>query len=215
MAAQRTIWWGSGSAPAWRVLIGLKEKGLEYDSKLIEFSKKEHKSEDILRLNPRGQVPTFLDDGVVVNESLAALLYLQDKYPEPSLLPATIEGRALVYQRFQEAANFHDKVSQVIRFKWTNADEALPQDKLDALQAELELWESYLSEDSFIAGPDFTLADISFGPFLLVFKRFGGTLKDFPKLNKYAEKIEARPSFEDSYPPHWKETPGKDWLDSL
>ncbi len=56
----------------------------------------EHKSEDILRLNPRGQVPTFLDDGVVVNESLAALLYLQDKYPQPSLLPATIEGRALV-----------------------------------------------------------------------------------------------------------------------
>ena len=56
-----------------------------------------HKSEEIMKLNPRGQVPTFVDDdGVVVNESLAALLYLQDKYPQPSLLPATIEGRALV-----------------------------------------------------------------------------------------------------------------------
>lgn len=55
-----------------------------------------HKSEEVLKLNPRGQVPTFVDDGVVVNESLAILLYLQDKYPQPSLLPATIEGRALV-----------------------------------------------------------------------------------------------------------------------
>lgn len=41
-------------------------------------------------------MPTFIDDGVVVNESLAALLYLQDKYPEPSLLPNTVEKRALV-----------------------------------------------------------------------------------------------------------------------
>jgi glutathione S-transferase len=39
MAAQRKIYWGSGSAPAWRVLIALKEKGLEYENKLIEFSK--------------------------------------------------------------------------------------------------------------------------------------------------------------------------------
>lgn len=56
----------------------------------------EHKSEEILKLNPRGQVPTFVDGDVVVNESLAALLYIQDKYPSPSLLPATVEGRALV-----------------------------------------------------------------------------------------------------------------------
>ena len=56
-----------------------------------------HKSEEILKLNPRGQVPTFVDDGIVVNESLAILLYLQDKYPQPTLLPASIEGRALVF----------------------------------------------------------------------------------------------------------------------
>lgn len=42
MAAQRKIYWGSGSAPAWRVLIALKEKGLEYENKLIEFSKGKH-----------------------------------------------------------------------------------------------------------------------------------------------------------------------------
>ena len=59
----------------------------------------EHKSEEILKLNPRGQVPTFVDDGIVVNESLAALLYIQDKYPTPPLLPASIEGRALVCWR--------------------------------------------------------------------------------------------------------------------
>jgi hypothetical protein len=35
-------------------------------------------------------------------------------------------------------------------------------------------------------------ADVSFGPFLLTMIRFGGTLKDFPKLAKYADKIKVR-----------------------
>lgn len=41
MAAQRTLYWGSGSTFAWRVLIALKEKGLDFESKVIEFSKSE------------------------------------------------------------------------------------------------------------------------------------------------------------------------------
>ena len=36
----RTIYWGSGSTPAWRVLICLEEKGLPYDSRIVEFSKR-------------------------------------------------------------------------------------------------------------------------------------------------------------------------------
>ncbi len=39
MATERKLYWGSGSTPAWRVLIALKEKGLDFDSKLVEFSK--------------------------------------------------------------------------------------------------------------------------------------------------------------------------------
>ncbi|BDA49420.1 Glutathione S-transferase A [Coccomyxa sp. Obi] len=215
MASERKLYWGSGSTPAWRVLIALKEKGLEFDSKLIEFSKGEHKSEEILKLNPRGQVPTFVDDGVVVNESLAALLYIQDKYPSPPLLPASSEGRALVYQRLQESSNLQDKVTQIVRFKMQNADAEVPQEKLDAAKTELKYWESYVSEEGFIAGPDFTLADVAAGPFFIAMQRFGATLKDFPKLAKYTEILKARPSVAETSPPHWKDTPGKEWLSGL
>ena len=55
-----------------------------------------HKGPDIMAINPRGQVPTFSDKGTVVNESLAILLYLEDAYPEPSLMPGSAKGRALV-----------------------------------------------------------------------------------------------------------------------
>ena len=39
-----TIYWASGSCPSWRVLLMLEHKGLAYESRLLEFSKREHKS---------------------------------------------------------------------------------------------------------------------------------------------------------------------------
>lgn len=56
----------------------------------------EHKSEEILALNPRGQVPTLVDKDIVVCESLAAILYLEDAYPEHKLLPSGKKERAQV-----------------------------------------------------------------------------------------------------------------------
>ena len=51
------LYWGSGSAPCWRPMIVLEEKGLSgYGQKLVSFSDQEHKGEDIMKLNPRGQV---------------------------------------------------------------------------------------------------------------------------------------------------------------
>lgn len=57
MAKDMTLLWGSGSPPCWRVMIALEEKGLQgYDHKLLSFEKGEHKSQEVLDMNPRGQV---------------------------------------------------------------------------------------------------------------------------------------------------------------
>ena len=53
---QITFYWGSGSTPCWRVLIVLEEKNVKYSAKLLSFEKQEHKGEEIMSLNPRGQV---------------------------------------------------------------------------------------------------------------------------------------------------------------
>lgn len=50
------LYWGSGSVPCWIVQIVLEEKDIKYNSKLLSFEKKEHKTDEILKLNPRGQV---------------------------------------------------------------------------------------------------------------------------------------------------------------
>ena len=49
--------WMSGSPFAWRVMLALEYKGLTYESRRKDPSKREHKSDDYLAINPRGKVP--------------------------------------------------------------------------------------------------------------------------------------------------------------
>src|SRR5262247_22931 len=85
------LYWGSGSPFAWRVMLTLEVKKLPYESKLLEFSKGEHKTPAYLKLNPRGKVPTLKDADYVLSESLAIMSYLDRKYPEPQLFGKTAE----------------------------------------------------------------------------------------------------------------------------
>jgi len=80
MASKVFLYWGSGSAPCWRVMLALEEKGVPYESKLLEFSKNDHKGEEVLKWNPRGQLPTLVfDNSFAINESFAASEFLEEK----------------------------------------------------------------------------------------------------------------------------------------
>ena len=59
MSQRICLYWASGSTPCWRVQLALEEKNIPYESKFLSFDKKEHKSEEIMKLNPRGQVDKF------------------------------------------------------------------------------------------------------------------------------------------------------------
>jgi glutathione S-transferase len=68
---------------SWRVLLGAELKGLDYESRLLDFSKGEVKTPEFLQLNPRGRVPVIRDDGFVLYESLPILEYFEDRSLEP------------------------------------------------------------------------------------------------------------------------------------
>jgi len=67
------LYWGSGSPYSWRVLLALEYKRLTYTSHLLQFSKQEHKSPQMLAMNPRGRLPVLRDGDYVCFESLAIL----------------------------------------------------------------------------------------------------------------------------------------------
>ena len=195
----------------------------EYESKCVEFSKQGHKAPEIMALNPRGQVPTLVDeDGTVVCESLAAVLYLDRAYPAAgtALVPAEPAAAGPVLQRTLEAGVLHAKISDVIypKMRGTLASEesvAAWNEKVEALKAELGYWEGYapaLGSTAFLCGDAFTAADAAVAPFLLGVRRFGATLAAFPKLAAYADRLAARPSVASTWPPHWKESEGPGWM---
>lgn len=205
-----------------------------YEAKLIEFSKQEHKTDPkIKELNPRQQIPTFEDGetGAIVNESLAAVLYLDSTYKSGTALvpsgedPKVAAARGAVYQRVFEAANLHSAMRDVVHPKMHNLLKTVEEEKewrkkevkIEALKAELARWESYLSEENdwIVPAASFSAADVAVLVLVLAVRRFGASLDAFPKLKKYAAKAAERPSVASTWPPHWKKGHGPGFLDGL
>ena len=86
------------SSAAYRVRIALNLKGIEYEQvckDLLRDGGEQHDPE-YLALNPQGLVPALEDGGEVFSQSLAIIEYLDERYPEPPLLPRDPAGRARV-----------------------------------------------------------------------------------------------------------------------
>ncbi|XP_013390630.1 glutathione S-transferase A-like [Lingula anatina] len=220
------LYWGSGSFPCWRVMIVLEEKGLsDCEKKLISFSDKGHKSDEILKLNPRGQVPTFKCGDIIINESFAACLYLEDTYKSqgPPLIPSEPARKANVLQRMFEEPTLTKKArDDILLLYMTKKPEELDQEKMTkskaALKEELALWEGYLVKagGTYLDGGEFTMADAIFFPSLAILVRCGLKLAPtFPKLAAYYDAVSKRPSVEKSWPPHFRDTEGKPYLADL
>ncbi|XP_046546349.1 glutathione S-transferase A-like [Haliotis rubra] len=217
MASNMFLYWGSGSIPCWKPMLVLEEKGLSgYKNKRISFSDKEHKSEEITKLNPRGQVPTFKDGDVVVNESNAICFYLENKFPDKGTKLLTDDkaefGR--IVQRCAETANVHNTVNvnlaqYRLRTPKEKLDEELLQTKYEAVREELKLWEGYLAASGgYVVGSNFTMADVYFFPFVAFGVRLGLDLSKYPATAAYYDKVKDRPSVKATWPPHWADGPG-------
>jgi len=219
MASKIFVYWGSGSPPCLRAMMAFEEKGLSgYGNKLLVFDKKEHKSEEVLKWNPRGQLPTVVfDNSFAVNESIALCEYLEKIYPKQGtpLTPEDPKALAKMLQIKQELANLDKKSYDFIGYKMYGrgteggtVDPVKAKKLLDEFLEELKIWEKYAGEADYIAGPQFTLADLVLFPGLAIYVRYGLDLaKHAPNLGKYYSRVVKRPSVEKSWPPHWKESP--------
>jgi maleylpyruvate isomerase len=85
------------SSAAYRVRIALRLKGLDAERRFVHLRKGEQRAPAYLEVNPQGLVPALtLDDGTVLTQSLAIMEYLEEKHPQPPLLPRGAEDRAFV-----------------------------------------------------------------------------------------------------------------------
>jgi glutathione S-transferase len=215
------LYWGSGSPFAWRVMLTLELKGLAYESKLLEFSKGEHKTPAYMQLNPRGKVPTLRDGEFVVYESLAIMSYLDRKYPTPPLFGATAEETGLIWRAICECESYFapasDKVVLPLYFGkgLDKVDEI--QQGAEAIRRELKSLDARLSTHDWIVGDTISAADLAIFPLIQGILRAASkpaaqlfNLQWLPlatyysNLAAWARRIEALPNYQRTYPPHWR-----------
>jgi len=94
-----------GSPCARRVRIVLLEKGLRWETRLVDLTRMEQKRPDYLALNPNGVVPTLLHGDRVLYESNVITEYLDETFPGPRLYPVDPweRAQAKMWQAFELA----------------------------------------------------------------------------------------------------------------
>ncbi len=215
------FFWGSGSCNSWRVHLALEIKKVPYESRLLQFSKGEHKAPDYLAVNPRGKVPAIRDGEFTLYESLAILQYLDRKFPEPPLLGRTPEEAGLVLRRALELVFYFEPILDrvcvpIYRGKAAEEAEAIKA-AAQALHPEVALLEAALASSTFLVGNAISAADCTAFPFVQQLLRASGKEAarplnlgflpldtTYPALAAWVGRIEALPGYERTYPPHWR-----------
>ena len=88
------LYHGYLSVCAQKARLGLAEKGLEWESQLVDLQKGEQQTPEYLKLNPKGVIPTLIHDGRVIRESNVLIEYLDEVFPTPPLKPDDPYDRA-------------------------------------------------------------------------------------------------------------------------
>ncbi len=166
-----------------RVRIVLAEKGVEYETVEIDL---DDRPAWIYERNPTGRVPVLEEDAFVLPESAVIDEYLNERYPEPPLLPADPAERALtrvLIFRFDDLSKPY--------YRLRRGDEGARA----TLDIELAKLERLLEARPFLTGREFGLADIAYVPWILRARdRMDVELDAFPALRDWVEGLAERPS---------------------
>jgi glutathione S-transferase len=181
-----------------RVKVVLAEKNLPYEVVPIDLRKQEQKTPEYLKLNPYGKVPVLTDDATVLYESCIINEYLDEKYPNPPLMPKDSGKRAKARILIDYGFAHFDSPYQKLRMELAKDPKEQNQQVIDGAKSDLkkllQRFENEISDQEYLIG-DFSLVDADLIPRFTRLEGFG-VLPDpsLPRLGKYMERMKARPS---------------------
>ena len=188
----------SATPNGWKISIALEELALPYTVHPIALSANEQKAESYLKINPNGRIPTIVDrdnGDFAVFESGAILIYLAEKAGR--LMPADIKGRSRVIQWLMfQMAGIGPMMGQANVF-FRYAPEKIPY-AIDRYQREvLRLFgvlERQLGANEYIAGSEYSIADIAHWSWISGHAWSGVTIDGLPQLARWLALVGARPA---------------------
>jgi len=183
------------STAAYRVRIALNYKQIDYVEESVHLVKdggEQHKAE-YKQLNAQGLVPTLVDEGVAIGQSIAILEYLQEKHPKPTLLPTNALDKAKMRQLCQIiACDLHPlnnlRVLQYLSNEFSVSDEDRTKWYHHWLSMGFRAFESLLQSNDcrglYCMGGELSMADACLIPQIYNADRFGFALDDFPRISE-------------------------------
>ena len=195
------------SSAAFRVRIALNLKGLKYQPVFVHLAKGEHRAAEFAGINAQALLPTLeLDDGTRLNQSLAIIEYLDEKHPQPPLVPKESLARARVRSlSYLVASEIHPlnnlRVLQHLK-------------RLGQTQEQIDTWYRYWIADGlakleaelkgkagrFCHGDAPTMADCCLVPQIFNAKRFNSDLAPYPTTMRVFEACMTLEAFERAQP---------------
>ena len=195
------------SSAAYRVRIALHLKGVDYESRQIDLREGAQRSDAYRSLNPQGLVPMMEIDGHRLTQSLAILNYLDLRYPNQPLIPASAAERAhVVAMALTIACDIHPLNNlRVLKYL---------KDQLGHSQAEVDRWYAHWIAEglsalealaapragAFLWGDAPTAADVCLVPQLYNARRFNVPLDAYPTLLRADENANKLDGFVKAHP---------------
>jgi maleylacetoacetate isomerase len=196
------------SSAAFRVRIALNLKGLQAERRFVHLRRGEQRDAAYLELNPQGLVPTLQVGDIRFTQSLAIIEYLEEKYPEPPLLPKGAEDRAWVRAAALSIACDIHPLNNLRVLKYLAAELKVDEPKRDewyrhwvvegftALERQLE----DRGARRFCFGEAPTVADVCLVPQVANARRLAVSLDAFPRIRAIDAACLALPAFDAARP---------------
>ncbi|KAM8703099.1 hypothetical protein ACLKA7_005431 [Drosophila subpalustris] len=191
----------SASAPCRSVLMTAKAVGVELNKKELNLLEGEHLKPEFVKINPQHTIPTIVDDGFVLWESRAILSYLVEKYgKDDSLYPKDPQKRALINQRlYFDMGTLYKSSAEYYYPQYMHNKPADPE-AFKKVEAALELLNTFLEGQTFVAGDHLTIADISILATVSTFAIADLQISDYPNVDKwYANAQKVTPGWEENW----------------
>lgn len=180
-----------------KVTVALDEMGEAYNLIPISLSKEEQKSPEFLSMNPNGRIPVIKDrdnEDFVVFESGAILVYLGEKYGKLYPQDPKVRSRTLQWLMFQ-MGGLGPMMGQANVFYRYFPEKIQP--AIDRYQKEcrqlLEVLDSRLRQSPYLAGEEFTIADIANWCWARTYEWSGVSIDGLPGLSRWLDELAARP----------------------
>jgi glutathione S-transferase len=154
-----------------------------------------HKQPEFLKINPFGQLPVIDDQGIIIADSSAILIYLATKYADPSWLPRAPEGAAAVQRWLSVAAGqiaYGPAAARLVNVFGAKLDH----DRAKIIAHNLfKLMETHLEQQPFLVGNTPTIADVACYSYIAHAPEGDVSLQTYPSLRAWLTRIEQLPDF--------------------